>query len=233
MTNLTELQRADEGIMPLNWRYPSRTVQAARDRNMSGWMADFLDTGFSDIHFFCTPDERSFRAAHRGDPAADLNNDCFLDDHFRALPAVDFSQVQYYNYLFDMDGNAYSGRFRGLMATNGLVLKSTLFVTWLSDRLVPWHHYVPIDVTLDDLYPVLEYFHGGPGEDAPGHAALAETIARAGSAWTRRTLRPVDMEVYAFRLLLEYARLLSDDRERMGFIGDLLDDARSAGRKTT
>jgi hypothetical protein len=36
-------------------------------------------------------------------------------------------------------------------------------------------------------------------------------------------LRKEDMHVYMLRLLLEYARLCDDNREKLGFEGDLLE----------
>ncbi|KAJ7028040.1 hypothetical protein C8F04DRAFT_1266432 [Mycena alexandri] len=42
-------------------------------------------------------------------------------------------------------------------------------------------------------------------------------IARAGKHWKQTTGRTVDMEVYVYRLALEYARLWADDRDAMSY----------------
>ncbi|KAJ7712685.1 capsular associated protein [Mycena metata] len=42
-------------------------------------------------------------------------------------------------------------------------------------------------------------------------------IARAGKQWKRTMGRTIDMEVYVYRLALEYARLWADDREAMSY----------------
>ncbi|KAJ7059525.1 glycosyltransferase family 90 protein [Mycena amicta] len=47
----------------------------------------------------------------------------------------------------------------------------------------------------------------------------ARRIARAGKQWKATMGRKVDMEVYVYRLALEYARLWADDREKMSYRG--------------
>jgi hypothetical protein len=44
------------------------------------------------------------------------------------------------------------------------------------------------------------------------HEERAKAIAKAGRAWTIRSWRKVDLVAYNFRLYLEWARLLSDER---------------------
>lgn len=43
-----------------------------------------------------------------------------------------------YKYLFDVDGNGWSGRFHRLMSTRSVVLKSTAFPEWYQDRIQEW-----------------------------------------------------------------------------------------------
>ena len=50
---------------------------------------------------------------------------------------------------------------------------------------------------------------------------VAEKIAMGGREWAGRALRKEDMSVYVLRLLLEYARVVDDDREVMGWVQDL------------
>ncbi|GAA6037062.1 hypothetical protein JCM8097_005532 [Rhodosporidiobolus ruineniae] len=114
-----------------------------------------------------------------------------------------------YKYLIDVDGNGWSGRFHRLMSTNSLVLKSTLFPEWYSDRIQPWLHYLPVKLDYSDLFPILAFFRGSPFKDRQGaHDALAETIATAGKKWAGEFWRVEDMQAYLFRLLLEYNRVM-------------------------
>ncbi|KAJ3472708.1 hypothetical protein NLG97_g10775 [Lecanicillium saksenae] len=59
---------------------------------------------------------------------------------------------------------------------------------------------------------------------AAPHDTAAEKIATDGRDWADRVLRKDDMEVYVLRLLLEYARLLDDRRESMGWVQDVLSE---------
>lgn len=80
------------------------------------------------------------------------------------------------------------------------------------------------------MYTLLTYFIGlgssgsgvGPRTDfyVPAHDFEAKRIADTGRDWAGRVLRREDMEVYGFRLMLEYGRLLDDARDRIGYGGD-------------
>ena len=45
-----------------------------------------------------------------------------------------------------------------------------------------------------------------------------QKIALGGKEWAEKVLRREDMQVYVYRLLLEYARLCDDNRERLGWM---------------
>ena len=78
-----------------------------------------------------------------------------------------------------------------------------------------------------DLYALMEYFLGyepPSGIDAPSrpaHDHTAEAIASQGREWASQVLRPEDMVLYMWRLILEYARICDDRRENMGWADDL------------
>ena len=91
---------------------------------------------------------------------------------------------------------------------------------------------MPLDLRLQGVWSTVAYFVGvgggggaeggaGAGEGAGGsggaHIKEAETIAEAGRAWAAKVLRKEDMEVYFFRLLLEWGRLTDDRRDEIGF----------------
>ncbi|BGP55771.1 hypothetical protein JCM8202v2_003378 [Rhodotorula sphaerocarpa] len=124
-----------------------------------------------------------------------------------------------YKYVFDVDGNGWSGRFHRLMSMKACVLKSTLFPEWYGDRIQPWLHYVPVKVDYSDLYDILAFFHGTP-EGHGSHDELAKKIGLAGKHWARDHWRKQDMAAYMFRLILEWARLLhrfDNDGESLDF----------------
>jgi len=121
-----------------------------------------------------------------------------------------------YKYFLDIDGNGWSGRFQRLISTNSLVLKASVFPEWFGDRIMPWVHYVPIQMDFSDLYDALVFFRGDVRGDG-AHDDLAERIAAAGAEWSRRFWRREDMVAYMFRLFLEYSRVMSEDRQAMTF----------------
>ena len=90
------------------------------------------------------------------------------------------------------DGNGWSARFKRIMSTNSLILKSTIFPEWYSDRVQPWVHYVPIKPDLTDLYDVMLFFR-------TGHDDLAKKIATEGKTWSKTFWRKEDMVSYQFR----------------------------------
>lgn len=109
------------------------------------------------------------------------------------------SKAWNYRYLLDMDGWAYSGRFYSFMNSKSLPFKLSLFREWHQDILVPWVHYVPLNKDADEILELIRYF-----EQDPTGSAIAQSIAAEGRSWAKRSLRNSDMEVYMFRLLLEY-----------------------------
>ena len=47
---------------------------------------------------------------------------------------------------------------------------------------------------------------------------IGRYIGEEGSKWVRRVLRKRDIELVMLRLLMEYGRVMSDDRENMSFV---------------
>ncbi|MCJ1310096.1 hypothetical protein MMC25_003757 [Agyrium rufum] len=134
-----------------------------------------------------------------------------------------------HKYLIDVDGHSFSGRWRAFLQSRSLGIKATIFREWHDSRLFGWRHFVPMDNRFDDLYTILTYFLGvGRPEDrrAPGEAYVARhneearRIAQQGREWAGKVLRRDDIEIYMFRLLLEYGRIIDDNRDRIGYSGD-------------
>ncbi|KAG9026633.1 Glycosyltransferase Family 90 domain containing protein [Tulasnella sp. JGI-2019a] len=134
-------------------------------------------------------------------------------------PHMGSEEIAQYKYLMDIDGNGWSGRFKRLMATKSLVLKSTIFPEWYTDRIQPWVHYVPVKNDLTDLYDSITFFRGN--RDGTGsHDELAKRIATQGHRWSLSFWRQEDTVAYMFRLYLEYARVMSKDRDEQSFTWD-------------
>ncbi|KAI0481001.1 glycosyltransferase family 90 protein [Xylariaceae sp. FL0804] len=117
-----------------------------------------------------------------------------------------------YKYLLDMDGNAFSGRFYAFLRSRSLVYKWALFREWHQEWLRPWAHYIPLSLQGEDWLEAVRFFAG----EAEGKRE-AERLARQQADWADKVLRHDDMEVWFFRLLLEYGRVIDDDRANIGF----------------
>lgn len=102
------------------------------------------------------------------------------------------------------------------MTTNALVLKATICPEWFSERIMPWVHYVPVKMDLTDLYDIMVFFRG-ESSISTRHDEPAKKIGLAGKDWSNAYWRREDQTAYMFRLLLEWARILSPDRDCMAF----------------
>ncbi|RMD43943.1 hypothetical protein DV735_g1237, partial [Chaetothyriales sp. CBS 134920] len=115
-------------------------------------------------------------------------------------------------YLLDIDGNSFSGRYYRLLKSKSAVLKYTVFKEWHDDRLIPWVHYIPISNSGDELGEIMRFL-----VKEPEGWAIGERIANESREWTQKTLRAEDLEIVFMRVLMEYARIMHDDRDTMNF----------------
>jgi hypothetical protein len=140
---------------------------------------------------------------------------------FSFRPSIDFQHHWKYKYLFDLDGAGLSGRFLPFLESRRLVFRVAAFRQWFDERLTAWKHFVPVDGRLHDVWHLIGYFAGtekaekGSGN---GHSLEGERIAEEGREWAGKVLRKEDMEIYMFRLLLEWGRVVDDRREEIGFV---------------
>ena len=142
-------------------------------------------------------------------------NDC--DAEGAAFPLkenVQFEEFFKYKYLPDVDGSAMSGRWIAFLKSRGLPFKLALFREWFDSRLVAWRHFVPLDLRLRerDFKGTVDWFMDESNE------RLARKVANWGREWGLVSLRDVDAEIYFFRLLLEYARVMNDERDHLGYV---------------
>ena len=133
-----------------------------------------------------------------------------LKDSFHLSGNQDHMTHYKYRFLFDVDGNSFSGRFYRLLESNATVLKQTLFQEWHDDFLLPWVHYVPVSLDMAELPEIMRFF----AETDRGKEKAWE-IAKQGGEWARTALRREDCGAVVFRMLLEYARLVDDNRENL------------------
>ncbi len=115
-------------------------------------------------------------------------------------------------YALDMDGNTFSGRYYRLLKSNVAVFKHTSFNEWHDGRLIPWVHFIPVSASAEELGEMMRYLV----QEEEGRE-IGKRIAAQGREWARKTLRGEDLEVVFVRVLMEYARVMSDDRDTMGF----------------
>lgn len=162
-------------------------------------------------------------------------NCSFYNHVFSWKPQVSLTSQFRSKYLIDVDGHSFSGRWHAFLQSKSLGLKATIFREWHDSRLFAWRHFVPVDNRYDDIYALLSYFigygtpnmeHAIEAEDlnpqvyiAP-HGKEAQKLARQGREWANKVLRREDIEAYMFRLLLEYGRLIDDNRDFIGYSGD-------------
>lgn len=159
------------------------------------------------------------------DPNCDFYNDVFI-----MKPQTSLTKQFRSKYLIDVDGHSFSGRWHAFLLSKSLGFKATIFREWHDSRLFAWRHFVPLDNRYDDLYSLLTYFVGygkpaplGAGDASvyiPAHQDEAKKLARQGREWANKVLRRDDIEVYMFRLMLEYGRIVDDNRDRIGYSGD-------------
>ena len=239
MTNGTTVRNAEMGVEePPNFELPEFAAYHLTTPKSGRYLGDWIDT-FSDVgivHLLCFPDEGSSRCS-------------YTDPYFDVRTPIPMSKQYGSKYLPDIDGNSFSGRYRAFLQSTSLPIKATIYEEWHDSRLVPWLHFVPMDNSFVDFYGIMEYFlgvkggsfddggllsHGKighrmfkkraskEGDNADGHDRDAERIAIAGMDWANRVLRREDMQIYVYRLLLEFARVCDDSRDDLGWAGDLL-----------
>ncbi|PBP17347.1 capsular associated protein, partial [Diplocarpon rosae] len=212
MTNSTQVSAAEKWTEhPKNWAMPPSTynLAAQEEGRLGDWAAEWADTGF--VELMCLE--------------PDLNQTCtYIEPTFSVVPPETMSSQFTRKYVPDIDGNSFSGRYRGFLMSTSLPIKATIFREWHDSRLVPWQHFVPMDNRFLDFWGIMQYFLGYEGENVKiaGHDDEAQKIADAGQQWANKVLRSEDMQIYVLRLLLEYARISDDRRNMMGWVADII-----------
>ncbi len=113
-----------------------------------------------------------------------------------------------------------------VLRSNSVPVLSSIFQQWFTERLMPWVHFIPIDTRYHALHSTMSYFIGldgrgtlnGRKQITPGRTEDARWIAQQGRKWAEKAMRKADMEVYLFRLLLEWGRVIDDNRDSLSFV---------------
>ncbi|KAK7409241.1 hypothetical protein QQX98_008551 [Neonectria punicea] len=210
MNNSTKLALVESGKgRTENFAMPEEQyhVSAQAEGKLSEWVSEWSDMGFIDL--MCEVETS--------------DNTCWYTDlYFHPIEGLKMKEQFHYKYVPDIDGNSFSGRYLGFLRSTSLPIKATLFHEWHDNRIIAWKHFVPMDNRFTDFFGIMEYFLGYKGRN--GHDAAAEKMAMDGKGWAEKVLRKKDMQIYVLRLLLEYARVLDDDRATMGWVDDALKD---------
>lgn len=86
--------------------------------------------------------EQFFDILFTGEPLQCADHDGTCESMKRHLPfakkGMRQEEANTFKYIFDVDGNGWSGRFHRLMSSKAAVLKSQGFVEWWGDRVQPW-----------------------------------------------------------------------------------------------
>lgn len=212
MTNGTQVSGAESWeLLPENWAMPppQYNLAAQQEGKLGKWIGEWSDIGFVDL------------MCHVPEHGGTCN---YTSPYFAITKGMKLSAQFDRKYLPDIDGNSFSGRYRGFLASTSLPIKATIFKEWHDSRLIAWKHFIPMDNRFVDFHGIMQYFLGYEGEHVKvaSHDKEAETIAMAGQEWANRVLRKEDMQIYTLRLLLEFARMCDDRRDKMGWVKDLL-----------
>jgi hypothetical protein len=161
-----------------------------------------------------------------------IPNCSFYKDVWTYKKPMPFSEQFKSKYLVDIDGHSFSGRWRAFQLSKSLGIKATIFREWHDSRLFAWRHFVPMDNRYDDLYSLMTYFIGLEPQASPvdafsisapyiqNHDFEAEVIAAQSREWAHHALRNEDLDIYLYLLLLEYGRIIDDNRDVIGYSGD-------------
>ncbi|KAM0250886.1 hypothetical protein ACHAQJ_008464 [Trichoderma viride] len=126
---------------------------------------------------------------------------------YRMKGWADKDQALRSRLAFDLDGNGISGRWYKMVASKSVPLKQTILREWHDDRLLPWVHFVPVSLGMEELPELVMYLTStNQGQQR------AKEIADRGRKWFSEALRDVDMGIYVYRLLLELARVQDPTR---------------------
>jgi hypothetical protein len=140
---------------------------------------------------------------------------CYVEKH--GLEIAELGTVEEaweHKYVLDIDGNGYSGRFLRLLMSNSVPVKMTVFREWINDWIIPWVHYIPArqDEEFSDLPEILRFLTSDRGDN------IGKQVAEMGQKWTKQVITKESLRLWFLRLLMEYGRVVNDNRDNMNFV---------------
>ncbi|KAA8566746.1 hypothetical protein EYC84_009276 [Monilinia fructicola] len=126
MTNHTSVSRAESWeTIPPNFALPTSlyNIGAQQENRLGEWVDQWSDVGFIDL--MCNEDREDGTCPYT-DPYFSLKDGQKMSQQFRS------------KYIPDIDGNSFSGRYRGFLLSTSLPIKATIFREWHDSRLIAW-----------------------------------------------------------------------------------------------
>ena len=121
------------------------------------------------------------------------------------------NEIRKHKYLFDIDGFGRTSRFYTLLSTGSCVLKQTMMREWHDDRLVPWAHYIPLSLGMEEVPELVRWL--GTTEEG---LRVGKMVGEGGRWWRGRVGREVDLEVAFLRGMLEWGRVVRGEERGEG-----------------
>jgi hypothetical protein len=118
------------------------------------------------------------------------------------------------NAIFDhamqimVDGNGAVNRQGPTMCSGSVMLKAKGLEEWYYKGLRPWHEYLPLDLSFENLAALVDWVET--------HINLAEEIALNAARFSEKYLRKQEQQCYAVKLAIEYARLYEKWKAKSG-----------------
>lgn len=165
-------------------------------------ISELFDVRIMAVGAQCDPDACAAMREHFGlVPIPDPDND----------PQKDPLSASYGSkYVLDMDGNTFSGRFYRVLGSKCAVLKQTIMKEWHDGRLVPWVHFIPVSLEADELGEIMRFLI-----NEKAGQKIGRQIAEDGRNWANTIFRKVDLQITFLRILMEYGRVISDNRDSL------------------
>jgi len=180
---------------------PDADIKLLKETDDGKWMA-YKST--------MSEQQEKFNAEFTGFIQCDYEDCKAQEEHFHTTERDNTEAANQYKIVYNVDGNSFSGRYYRFLKSRCLVFQQELFKEWHDDRLIPWLHFVPIGLSMEELPETTRYLL-----DDPEGQLIAAEMARASHDWSRKVLREVDATAAYYRVFLEYARLLDDDRDAL------------------
>ncbi|KAJ3234102.1 capsule-associated protein CAP1 [Chytriomyces hyalinus] len=122
---------------------------------------------------------------------------------FPLKPYVSFKEQLRFRYHLITDGNTWPGRLMGFLATNSVVLYAGIFDDYWMQALIPWVHYIPVRINLDDLEERIQWLEENDDK--------ARQISENARELVRGINRERAMQCYVGLAMLTYSSLYDND----------------------